>query len=175
MNIMKIIYLSIVLSFIFFGCQQSEPPTKPKTLLFGPITPEYLQATAAEWKSTGFDGFLLSGIMRNWSDDIWATDGDSTTRGTDDLTFQRIKACNEACREAGIEDNFIKIAFYSHVPLWTDDDAWKSINQNFFVSARKHRAEDRARRAGRPTPKPKATRSPRPGYVYLAGCTMPAR
>ena len=133
---MKIICLSIVLSFIFLGCQQSEPPTKLKTLLFSPITSEYLQATATEWKSTGFDGFLLSGIMRNWADDIWATDGDSATRGTDDLTFQRVKSCNEACREAGIEDNFIKIAFYSHVPLWTDDDAWKSISQNFFEAAR---------------------------------------
>jgi len=133
---MKITYLSIVLSFFLLGCQESEPPGKPKTLLFSPINPEYLQATAVEWKSTGFDGFLLSGIMKDWANDIWATDGDSTTRGTDDQTFQRIKACNDACREAGIEDNFIKIAFYTHVPLWTNDKAWKSINQNFYEAAR---------------------------------------
>ena len=133
---MKIFYISIILSIFLLGCQESEPQSKPKTLLFSPINPKYLQATATEWKSTGFDGFLLSGIMNNWSDDIWATDGDSTTRGSDDLTFQRIKACNEACREAGIEDNFIKIAFYSHVPLWTDNKAWKSIIQNFFEAAR---------------------------------------
>ncbi len=125
----------IILFFaMFFSC--SDSPPKPKTLLFSPITPEYLQATATEWKTTGFDGFLLSGIMRNWADDIWATDGDSGTRGADDLTFKRVKACNDACREAGIEDNFIKIAFYSHVPLWTDDEAWKSVCQNFFEAAR---------------------------------------
>jgi len=119
---------------IFFGC--SATSSIPKTLLFSPITPEYLKDTAVDWKKTGFDGFLLAGIMRNWADDIWSTDGDSTTRGADDETFRRIKACNDACREAGIEDNFIKIAFYSHVPLWTDEKAWKRACQNFFEAAR---------------------------------------
>jgi len=119
---------------LFLSC--SEDPPKPKTLLFSPITPEYLQATATDWKTIGFDGFLLSGIMSNWADDIWSTDGDSETRGEDDLTLQRMKACNDACREAGIEDNFIKIAFYSHVPLWTDEEAWKPIHQNFYEAAR---------------------------------------
>jgi hypothetical protein len=126
-------YLFII---IVFALHCSAEPLPPKTLLFSPITPEYLQATAADWQATGFDGFLLSGIMSNWADDIWATDGDSLTRGADDKTFQRLKECNEVCRKAGIEDNFIKIAFYSHVPLWTDEAAWKSACRNFFEAAR---------------------------------------
>ncbi len=131
----KLFYFCIVLSFICMSCQPSEPP-QPKTLLFSPITPEYLKDTAADWKATGFDGFLLSGIMRNWADDIWASDGDSTTRGMNDLTFRRVKACNDECKKEGIEDNFIKIAFYSHVPLWTDDQAWKGLCLNFYEVAR---------------------------------------
>jgi hypothetical protein len=131
----KIMYRYLLLFMvIFIGCSDKSPV--PKTLLFSPITPEYLRDTAVDWKSCGFDGFLLSGIMRNWADDIWATDGDSLTRNADDQTFQRVKACNDACRKAGIEDNFIKIAFYSHVPLWTNNDAWKSACRNFYEAAR---------------------------------------
>jgi len=110
--------------------------TKPNTLLFSPITPEYLQDNAADWKADGFDGFLLAGIMRNFSDDIWAADGDTSTRSENDKTFQRIKACNDICRKQGITENFIKVAFYSHVPLWTDDAAWQKINENFRQAAR---------------------------------------
>ena len=108
----------------------------PHTLLFSPITPEYLQDTAHQWKAIGYDGFLLANIMRNWSDDVWATDGERGTRGDDDQTLLRIKSCNEACRAQGITENFIKVAFYSHVPLWTDDTAWQQINENFREAAR---------------------------------------
>ena len=108
----------------------------PHTLLFSPITPEYLQDTAHEWKATGYDGFLLANVMRNWSDDVWAADGESRTRGENDQTLQRIKSCNEACRAQGITQNFIKVAFYSHVPLWTDETSWQEINENFREAAR---------------------------------------
>ena len=74
-------------------CTHKQEIPVPKTLLFSPITPEYLQDTATNWKLTGFDGFLFDRIMNNWADDIWATDGDST-RGEDDLTFMRVKKCN---------------------------------------------------------------------------------
>jgi hypothetical protein len=74
--------------------------------------------------------------MRNFSDDIWATDGDVTTRGENDKTFQRIKVCNEQCRKHGITENFIKVAFYKHVPLWTDVSAWQKVNENFRQAAR---------------------------------------
>ena len=120
--------------WLFFSCAEPQQDL-PKTLLFSPITPEYLGDTAAEWKTIGFDGFLLSDIMRNWSDDIWATDGDPNTHGEVDATFQRVKICNDRCADHGIIDNFIKIAFYSHVPLWTDISAWNEINEKFAEAA----------------------------------------
>ena len=133
---MKKIAFFVLASALLFACGDIAKIEIPKTLLFSPISPEYLRDTAAEWKATGFDGFLFSGIMRNWSDDIWAADGDSATRGTDDSTFQRIKHCNDACRAQSITDNFIKVAFYKHVPLWTDDAAWGAIARNFREAAR---------------------------------------
>ncbi len=129
-----IILYSIFLSFLC--CYTKTDISIPKTILFSPITPEYLQDTAAEWKATGFDGFLFSGIMSNWADDIWAKDGDSTTRNEDDKTFQRIKSCNEQCQKNGITENFIKVAFYKHVPLWTNNTAWKKLCENFKEAAR---------------------------------------
>ncbi|MEJ2703524.1 MAG: hypothetical protein P8Z79_13890 [Sedimentisphaerales bacterium] len=133
MRTLRLASMSIVL---ICGCVTRAEMTKPHTLLFSPITPEYLQDTTAEWKVTGFDGFLLSRIMHDWSSDVWATDGDATTRGADDQTFMKVKACNDACRKQGITDNFIKVAFYSHVPLWTDDAAWEKCNENFRQAAR---------------------------------------
>jgi len=130
----QLILNSILL--IIISCATKTNDSIPNTLLFSPINPEYLQDTAAEWKRTGFDGFLLSNIMSSWNDDIWATDGDSATRSENDITLQRIKSCNDACRENGITENFIKVAFYDHVPLWTDDSAWEKFNQNFHEAAR---------------------------------------
>ena len=133
--ILKKLHLSLICSALICGCTTQSQMTKPQTLLFSPITPEYLQDTAADFKATGFDGFLLAGIMRNWSDDIWAADGDVTTRGYNDKTLQRIKACNVKCRKQGIMENFIKVAFYSHVPLWTDNAAWQKVSENFRQAA----------------------------------------
>ena len=133
---MRTLYFTVLSLVLICGCATRMEMTPPRTLLFSPITPEYLQDTAADWKATGFDGFLLSHIMHDWSSDVWATDGDATTRGPDDLTFKRIKSCNDKCRERGITENFIKVAFYSHVPLWTDDAAWKKCTQNFYEAAR---------------------------------------
>ncbi len=129
-------HIPLICILFLSGCAFQNHIFVPKTLLFSPITPEYLQDTAADWMATGFDGFLLAGIMHNWSDDIWATDGDVTTRGENDKTFQRIKACNEQCSVQDITENFIKVAFYSHVPLWTDDAAWQKVNENFRQAAR---------------------------------------
>jgi len=133
---MRKLYFLLVGVMLTCGCAAQNKISTPNTLLFSPITPEYLGDTAGQWKATGFDGFLLAGIMRNWSDDIWAADGDGTTRGQDDLTFQRIKQCNDECRKHQIMENFIKIAFYSHVPLWMDDAAWEKFNENFRQAAR---------------------------------------
>jgi hypothetical protein len=133
---MRKLYFSLIGVVTICGCALQTQHSRPDTLLFSPITPEYLGDTAADWKTTGFDGFLLSGVMKNWADDIWATDGDGTTRGRDDQTFKRIKLCNDECRKNGITENFIKVAFYSHVPLWTDDAAWEKFNENFRQAAR---------------------------------------
>ncbi len=129
-----IIHLA-VLVMLTAGCSPQRRET-PRTLLFSPISPEYLRDTAAHWKRTGFDGFLLDRIMDNWSDDVWASDGDAATRGGDDDTFKKVKSCNDACKEQGIEDNFIKVAFYSHIPLWTDDAAWERVCGLFKETAR---------------------------------------
>ncbi len=135
-NIVRNLYFSLIGVGLICGCAAQSQNSTPNTLLFSPITPEYLKDTTAEWKATGFDGFLLSGVMRNWADDIWATDGEGTTRGENDQTFKRIKLCNDECRKHRITENFIKVAFYSHVPLWTDDAAWEKFNENFRQAAR---------------------------------------
>jgi hypothetical protein len=133
---MRMFTFTLMSVVLICGCASQSQKSMPKTLLFSPITPEYLGDAAGQWKATGFDGFLLSDIMINWADDIWAADGNDATRGRDDLTFNRIKQCNDECRKNGITENFIKVAFYSHVPLWTDDAAWEKFNENFRQAAR---------------------------------------
>ena len=132
---MRKLYFSYISVVMICGCAAQSQMSKPHTLLFSPITPEYLQDTTADWKATGFNGFLLAGIMRNWADDIWAAD-DDTTRNENDQTFERVKSCNDKCHKDGITENFIKVAFYSHIPLWTDDAAWEKFNENFRQAAR---------------------------------------
>jgi hypothetical protein len=135
-NLFPVSIYALILSTLFLFCTAANRKDMPKTVLFSPITPEVLRDTAADWKKTGFDGFLLAGIMSNWADDIWATDGDPGSRGTDDETAQRVKLCNDSCATHGITENFIKIAFYSHVPLWTCDQEWLQMNDNFQQAAR---------------------------------------
>jgi hypothetical protein len=134
--ILKKLLFTLICIVLLCGCTTQSQISRPHTLLFSSITPEYLKDTATDFKVTGFDGFLLAGIMRNWSDDIWAADGDAATRGENDKTFQRVKACNEQCLKNGITENFVKVAFYKHVPLWTDDTAWQEVNENFRQAAR---------------------------------------
>lgn len=133
---MRKMHLSLINILLICGCASKTEVIAPHTLLFSPITSEYLRDTADNWKATGYDGFLLAHIMHDWSDDVWATDGDSTTRSENDQTFKRVKSCNDECRKQGITENFIKVAFYSHVPLWTDETKWKKINRNFREAAR---------------------------------------
>ena len=97
MKFKKHYLLFLVLAVSLTRCSEAPDTGNPRTLLFSPISPEYLQNTAADWAQTGFNGFLLSNIMSNWSDDIWSTDGDSASRDANDLTLQRVLACNDAC------------------------------------------------------------------------------
>ncbi|HPO08452.1 MAG TPA: hypothetical protein PLZ55_07270 [bacterium] len=108
---------------------------EPKTLIFSPVTPEYVEVSAKEWAANGFGGFLFDGIMHNWDSDVWAVDKDPQTQGEADATLQKLRKCSEVCREAGIEDNFIKVAFYTPLPDWFDDAAWEKLNANFRNAA----------------------------------------
>ncbi len=121
--------------FLLIAAIFSAASDSPKTLLFSPISPEYLEAKAQDFADTGFDGFLINGIMHSWDSDVWAVDGDPETKGLDDRNLQLILRCNRACKKAGIEDNFIKVAFYSHIPDWFDDAGWQQLCSNFRNAA----------------------------------------
>lgn len=130
---MKRTALLCVVLLVSVGSAQSE--TTPKTLLFSPITPEYLIDSAGEWADGGFSGFLLSRVMHNWDTDVWAVDKDPATRGLEDRNLQLFRKCNDACKAVGIEDNFIKVAFYSNIPDWFDDAGWDKLTENFRNAA----------------------------------------
>jgi hypothetical protein len=100
----------------------------PTTILFTG-NPRDLVTDAAAWKARGVGAFFLNGIVREWSGDIWATDGKPWTIGTSDETFQMVRAANDVCRELGME-TFIKIAF-DHNFEWFNDTAWTRIDNNF--------------------------------------------
>jgi hypothetical protein len=100
----------------------------PKTVLFT-AEPGQLIDDADEWARRGIDGFFLYRVAREWSNDIWATDGKSWTIGVSDETFQKTRSANEVCRKIG-SDTFLKIAFDHHFD-WFDDIAWQKINNNF--------------------------------------------
>jgi len=105
-------------------------PHPPRTLLFSPLAIEDLRRDAAVWAQRGFGGFLLDRIMSDWSSNVWEADGEAATVGEADATFRALEACNEACAPYGIR-NFIKVAFYSELPLWTDDEGWARAAENF--------------------------------------------
>ncbi|MGC9327901.1 MAG: hypothetical protein ACP5I1_09730, partial [Candidatus Hinthialibacter sp.] len=86
---MKAIKLALMLFVWLPPIFSSAHEHSVKTLLFSPITPEYLTASAAEWNQTGFGGFLISSIMHNWDSDVWSTDGDPQSRDESDRTLQR--------------------------------------------------------------------------------------
>ncbi|MCP4641283.1 MAG: hypothetical protein GY851_12650 [bacterium] len=107
---------------------QGEPSSPPKTLVFS-ATPDNIIAHAEEWQRLGIDGFFLNKVVREWSDDVWATDGKPWTIGESDETFQKTKQANAVCRELGME-TFLKIAFDNHFE-WFNDTAWQRIENNF--------------------------------------------
>jgi hypothetical protein len=106
----------------------SEALPLPTTILFTG-NPSDLTKDAVAWKARGVGAFFLNGVVREWSGDIWATDGKPWTIGESDETFQTVRAANDACRELGME-TFIKIAFDHHFE-WFNDTAWTRIDNNF--------------------------------------------
>jgi hypothetical protein len=109
---------------------------RPRTLLFSPININYLKDSAALWAKRGFRGFMFDKVIAQLEDDIWATDGDAKTRGTDDKLLQELTAANEACLKVGIDSNFVKVAIYQETPDPFDDAAWGKITSNMREAAR---------------------------------------
>ncbi len=100
----------------------------PKTILFS-AGPDEIAADAAEWHRRGVSGFFLDFVVRDWSSDIWATDGEPWTIGASDKTFQKTKLATAAARKVGSEV-FLKCAF-DHMFEWFNDTAWQKIEHNF--------------------------------------------
>ena len=94
----------------------------PKTLLFASIPFEYLADRSQHFAQMGVSGTILHGIMHNWDSDVWLVEGDKIVVGEGNPTFDRAKAMNSACAKNGIDSNFIKVAFYSELPDWFDDN-----------------------------------------------------
>ncbi len=100
----------------------------PKTILFS-AGPDEIAADAQEWQRKGVNAFFLDFVARDWSSDIWATDGEPWTIGAADKTFQKTKQATSAARKLGSEV-FLKVSF-DHVFEWFNDTAWKKIENNF--------------------------------------------
>ncbi len=123
------------LSDIDTGSFSESSEAYPKTILFATIPFEYLADTAETWKSNGISGAMLGGIMRNWDSDIWELPDGERIVGDSNPLFKRIHGMNETCLKHGMDSNFIKVAFYSHLPDWFDDAGWKTLCDNFREGA----------------------------------------
>ncbi|MFQ6079874.1 MAG: hypothetical protein ACE5NJ_12185, partial [Thermodesulfobacteriota bacterium] len=102
----------------------------PATIFFATMPFEYLADTSQRWARNGVRGFMLSGIMRNWDSDVWLT-GKKRITGERNTLLKRVRKMNLACADKGIDCNFIKVAFYSHLPDWFDDEGWTRLCENF--------------------------------------------
>ncbi|MCA9417987.1 MAG: hypothetical protein KC917_17055, partial [Candidatus Omnitrophica bacterium] len=101
---------------------------KPKTIFFGAGLDNIL-ADAAEWKERGIDAFFVDYVAREWSTDIWSTDGKPWTIGDSDETLKKAKKAAAICRENN-QQTFLKISF-DHTLDWFDDILWQRANSNF--------------------------------------------
>jgi len=100
----------------------------PKTVLFS-ASPDEIIADAEEWARHGVTAFFMDYVARDWSSDIWATDGKPWTIGESDEMFQKAKQANAVCRRIGSE-TFLKVAF-DHFFEWFNDLAWEQAYHNF--------------------------------------------
>ncbi len=107
---------------------------EPHTILFATIPFEYLADTAAQWAAAGVRGFMLGGVMSNWDSDVWLAESGRLV-GERNPLYVRLKRMNEACVREGVDRNFIKVAFYTHLPDWFDDGGWARLCENFRQAA----------------------------------------
>jgi len=103
----------------------SEDFKTPKTNIFWTIAHESLEKNAAEYVRIGFNGIIAGGIQNDWSDDVWARDGKPYTIGEQDELMQTWRRVNEICRQKGLDNNFLKVAYYQKLPDWFNDAGWE--------------------------------------------------
>lgn len=104
-----------------------------KTIVFS-VGPEEIIADAAAWAGRGVSAYFLDFVARDWSSDIWATDGEPWTIGPSDKTFQKVRHAVAVARSLG-QEVFLKIAFERFFE-WFNDTAWQRIENNFRQFAR---------------------------------------
>lgn len=116
--------LFILLTFISDpdNLAYASPASKPKVLLFSAIDGQYLAGSSEYWgNNVGVNGFILSYVS-----DWWSTKNEIFNK------LDLLKKINASGRQYGIDSNFIKIALgYSELPLWTDEQAWEGVIDNF--------------------------------------------
>lgn len=106
-------------------------PDRVRTLLFATIPFDYYADRAEYFAGLGVEGAMLAGIMSNWSDDVWALGDGTWIVGGSNPRFQTCKRMNARCREVGITQNSVKVAFYKLLPDWFDDGGWRTLCENF--------------------------------------------
>jgi hypothetical protein len=99
----------------------------PTTIFFGAGLDTIL-ADARQWSRRGVSAFFVDYVARDWSSDIWATDGKPWTIGALDETLQKARKTAALCKEIGSQ-TFLNIAF-DHTFEWFDDTAWQKIDNN---------------------------------------------
>lgn len=102
--------------------------TLPKTLLFSTGLDE-LAADAETWSKNGIQGFFLTGLVGDWSGDIWAADGEPWTIGESDKTFEKTAETVALCRKLNCE--VFPVVSFSHFFDWFDSTAWPKVEDNF--------------------------------------------
>ena len=127
-----------------FQFSESQNENPPKMILFTTISPQWFIHKAEYLAGMGVKGAMMSRIMHSWDSDIWnlpnqfvpdAPVGENATAGRivgeENPLFQLCRQMNEVCARHGITENSIKVAYYSPVPDWFDDQAWDSAAENF--------------------------------------------
>jgi len=100
----------------------------PKTIFFGAGLDDIINDADA-WEALGIQAYFVDYVAREWSTDIWATDGKPWTIGDSDETLQKAKRASAICKEKGAE-TFLKVSF-DHCFEWFNDIAWGRAYNNF--------------------------------------------
>ena len=101
-----------------------------QTLLFAYIPPDYVTDNVERFSEMGVSGFMMGDIMYTWDSDIWAQPGGWFTPsrapvvGNQNRLFASCRRMNEVCRQYGITENSIKVAYRNHLPDWFDEIGW---------------------------------------------------